>query len=74
MLKKGSDRKKFEPGGDEEQFNDELQGFRRNQDSQDQIVEETMWHPTQRLAEQGHDVSYDEAPSSTSDCLLRNAC
>ena len=28
------------------------------------IVEETMGHPTQKLAEQGHDVSYGEALKS----------
>ena len=28
VLKKGSKWRKFEPGEDEEQFNDELQGFR----------------------------------------------
>ena len=48
MFKKGSDKKKFELDGDEEQFNDELQGFRRNQDSEYQIVEETMGHQTQK--------------------------
>ena len=36
-------------------------GFGRNQDSQEQIVEETMGHLTQELAEHGHDVSNDEA-------------
>ena len=51
VFKKGSNKKKLEPDGDEEQFNDELQGFRRNLDSEYQVVEETMEHPTQKLAE-----------------------
>ena len=42
-----------------EQKDNVKQVFRRNQDSQYQIFEETMWHLTKKkkLSEQGHDVS-----------------
>ena len=72
MFKKGSNRKKFEPGGDEEQVNDELQGFMRNPDSQYHIVEETTAHLAQKLAEQGSMLKHtDEEVLTQTDQLKK---